>query len=498
MTFNPANNSTNRSYGRKAGGVNTANQTTSTKHKRKGALGRVALLTLGVAVLGACNTTPAPVSGTSSALSGSESVVAQVGTSGSTTTTTTVVTYAYITTVLLSSTDTTTSVAKLAPGKVIAWHQNDAPIPFAVVGQSATQASATALSTKVVSKLPNLKSFKSGVANAAGVGVWSGGVGVWSGGAGVWSGGAGVWSGGLGTSPSAGQNSNQFSQVRLSQAQTLATNLGAGVKVAVIDTGVDVLHPGLTANLAPSSDWKDFVDGDANPQEGFVSGGTNAAFGHGTVVAGIVLQVAPNALIMPIRVLDAEGRGDSTNVVSAIDWAVSRGAKVINLSLGSVQNDSALSKQIQYATSKGVMVVASSGNTGDTAVSYPAAMSSSGSTGPGFVGVGSVSTTALDVKSTFSTYGYKLEMVAPGEQVYSTYPNSQLAWASGTSFATPMVAGGLALALGQGTALNSYNLVAAVSSTANPVDALNPTLTGMLGSGRLNLEAFIKKALGLL
>ena len=110
----------------------------------------------------------------------------------------------------------------------------------------------------------------------------------------------------------------------------LAPNLGEGVKVAVIDTGIDLDHPGFAGRLAPAGEWRDYVDGDDFPMD--EPGG--AGFGHGTAVAGIIVQVAPNATILPIRVLAPDGRGDVDDVVTAIDHAITVGAQVINLSLG--------------------------------------------------------------------------------------------------------------------------------------------------------------------
>jgi thermitase len=185
------------------------------------------------------------------------------------------------------------------------------------------------------------------------------------------------------------------------------------------------------------------------------------------------------------------------SAVKAIDWAVLKGAKVINLSLGSVLNDVAVDTIIKYAFSKGVIVVASGGNTYSTVLTYPAANAKVANTlGFGLIGVGSVSTTNLDVKSEFTAYGTNLEMVAPGEGIFSAFPNNQTARATGTSFATPMVTAGVALALGQGTSMTTKDLAAAMVQAADTIDTANPSFVGLLGSGRLNLEKFVRKALG--
>jgi thermitase len=278
-----------------------------------------------------------------------------------------------------------------------------------------------------------------------------------------------------------------WQQIRLVEGQNLARNLGRGVKVAVIDSGIDLAHPAFAGKLAPASEWKDFVDNDNNPQD--VTGGPGS--GHGTGVAGIILQVAPNATILPIRVLEADGSGDVDDVVAALDWAIKKGAKVINLSLGAMLDIRALKDMTNIAAKNGAYIIASTGNTGDLNVTYPARHSMSGSTESMNIGVGSVTT--RDVLSNFSTSGTSVEVVAPGETVYTIVPGQQVGFWSGTSFATPMVSGAMALALGNMTKADSGKLADLVGSTSTNVSGSNSGKT--IGKGRLNVQAFITEAL---
>lgn len=392
-----------------------------------------------------------------------------------------------ILTVSITSRDLRSSVEKLYGGKITTWHPESS---FATLGLSTTAANALKASTKIIALENNKNSIRppETAKNAAALGITT-----WSSGWSTWGSGWSVWSTGSGSSLTPTENQPIWNKIRLPQARAIATNIGAGIKIAVIDTGIDLQHPAFQGRMVAASDMFDWIDGDSTPQE--VLGGTNEAYGHGTSVAGIALQVAENAKIMPLRVLDSSGYGDVSNVAAAIDWAVAHGAQIINLSLGADYLKS-LDQTISSATTKGVFVIAASGNSGDTNVSFPASLSEGLTSTAGMrIGVGSVGVT--DVKSIFSTYGSNLEMVAVGEMVYGPAPSNQLAAWSGTSMATPMVSGGLALALGQrdyGAA--TKNLGTDMVNTVDNIDTKNLSLTpGVLGTGRLNLERFMQKTL---
>ena len=283
-------------------------------------------------------------------------------------------------------------------------------------------------------------------------------------------------------------NTAAWVKINLMQAQQSGSHLGAGVKVAILDTGADLQHTMLSPGLAPSSDLWDFVDNDATPQEVPLERDANGVgvlgaggYGHGTNIAGIVRQMAPAAQIMPLRVLSSDGSGDPVNVAAAIEWAISKGANVISLSLGTEHKEQVLEDAIDHATSQGILVVSATGNTGDNKVLYPASFADKS------VKRLSVSSTDInDVRSSFATYGNKVEIAAPGEQIYSAAPDSRLAAWSGTSMSTPVAAGVAALALGESTSAHSTcNTLGILEQTAAPLSGQN------LGSGRLDAGAAV-------
>ncbi len=381
----------------------------------------------------------------------------------------------YLLTVPISSSDTQAAIAQKYSGEVIVWLEDKAILKMSKQAVAQMKSSGISMQGTTLDDNSNMAPPEGmvapdeapisgqSVANTAGWNTWAGGWNTWAGGWNAWAGGWNAWAGGTGTVPALpSDNRFDFLITKLPQAQAIAKNFGSGIKVAVIDTGVDLNHPMLSGRLAPSTDWKDFVDGDATPQEA-----TGTMYGHGTAVAGLVLQTAPRATILPIRVLDGSGGGDVANVASAISWAMSKGANVINLSLGTTDNNAALQTVIDSATAAGIYVVASAGNTGTSTMTYPAAWAKTGINAKYLLSAGSVSQgVAL---SSFCSSGTPLEFLAVGEGIASAYPGNQAASYNGTSFAAPQVSGALALALSDTASANKGNLESYLSTSGTTV-----------------------------
>lgn len=275
---------------------------------------------------------------------------------------------------------------------------------------------------------------------------------------------------------------------------------GAGVTVAVVDTGVDPDHPVLAPSLVPgydfvadvageASEWSDLLDHSTMvilqgaPQQ--LSGDETAvslnhstmvilqgdeagavdpdlvppAFGHGTMVAGIVHRAAPGAAIMPLRAFTADGTGNLADIIDAVYYAVAHGADVINMSFSMTGFSSELALAVHYATVNGVVCVAAAGN--DGAVNRPYYPASFGSA------IGVAATDLDDSVASFSNVGWGLSMLAaPGEYAFTTYPGGGWAIAAGTSFATPWVVGAGALTLETEPSLQPLGVMGALSNAA--------------------------------
>ena len=270
-----------------------------------------------------------------------------------------------------------------------------------------------------------------------------------------------------GVDPTGYQSQSALRQVNLDAAHS-AYN-GAGVTVAVLDTGVDLQHPALLGKLLPG---RDMVDDDDVPQdEGF-----GIAWGHGTHVGGIVAVAAPDAAILPVRVLDSNGRGNMFTLAYAIEWAVDQGADVINLSVGAESDSRVLRDTIAEAVAQGVVVVAAAGNLDSAVVQYPA----------GYPGV--LSVTAVDgdnAKASFASFGADwVDIAAPGVGITSTIVGPQgsgyASW-SGTSMSAPFVAGAAALVRQADPGAAPAQIASQLTATAANIDAVNPAYAGQLG-----------------
>ncbi|MBC7911121.1 MAG: S8 family serine peptidase [Pyrinomonadaceae bacterium] len=224
------------------------------------------------------------------------------------------------------------------------------------------------------------------------------------------------------------------------------------VVVAVLDTGIDFNHPAFAGRLVPGYD---FIGQDNDPSE---EGNPQIGpFGHGTHVAGIIAMVAPEAKIMPLRVLNVQGRTDAFIVARAVEYAVAHGAHVINLSL-STSNETGVIHDAFYdflegqeeldggnLPLNGAVAVVAAGNTGTTAYQYPAAIAFLEPNRIGREVIPVAASNSSDVLSIFSSRGPWVFVMAPGERIISPAPYNRYANWSGTSMAAPIVAGEAAL-----------------------------------------------------
>jgi subtilisin family serine protease len=296
----------------------------------------------------------------------------------------------------------------------------------------------------------------------------------------------------------------QWAYAHINAPQAWYTTVGdGGPIVAVLDTGVDLTHPDLAANLVPGATFVSANDNCPAPPSS-----PSDDNGHGTHVAGIVAAVGDNgvgvagmnwhARLMPVKVLDCKGSGGSLEVAEGIRYAVDHGARVINMSLGmSCPQDSKeqcppglLTDAVAYAVSKGVVVVAASGNLGSGATPgaafWPAAY-------PGVIGVGA--TDSSDKVTSFSNYGYFVDVVAPGYSILSTYPRSLnavgYAYESGTSMSTPFVSGLAALLLSVNPSLSTTDVTNDILLSAR--DLGTPGWDPAYGYGLIDAGAALRR-----
>ena len=229
---------------------------------------------------------------------------------------------------------------------------------------------------------------------------------------------------------------------------------GDCIKVAVLDTGVDTKHQDLKDQI---ESYKDFT---SSPR------GIDDVVGHGThcsgIIAGIdngmgVIGVAPRCRLYIGKVLGDQGNGDFSWIVNGIDWCLEQNVDIISMSLGAPMGSEPMHRAIKKAFDAGKIIVCAAGNEGESrsdTINYPAKY-------PEVISVGSID--ANMSRSNFSSVGERIDIMAPGGRIYSCYPPNSYGILSGTSMATPFIAGVCALVLAKhrkvagGTPLNNNN-----------------------------------------
>ena len=283
---------------------------------------------------------------------------------------------------------------------------------------------------------------------------------------------------------------------------------GYGVVVADINSAVDYAHPALRGHLTGGYDFvatkgssyaalnqasgsfmdqssgsfldqssASFMDG--APVTNIVTG-SNPAYGHGTLCAGLIAAVAPRAMVMPLRVFDDNGEADIFTITKAIRYAVKNRVNVLNMSFGISTNSRTVREAVAAAIEANIVVTGSAGNANTSTPQYPASYSS----------VISVAATDVnDKKGSFSNYGSSISVSAPGVNVISAYPGGYYAIVSGTSFAAPIVAGEAALVRSRQASGAADAIVRGVVN----IDTQNPQYVGKLGNGRIDAVSGLGK-----
>ncbi len=233
-----------------------------------------------------------------------------------------------------------------------------------------------------------------------------------------------------------------------------------GVTIAIVDTGVDYTHPDIAENYIPGGyDW---VNGDTDPMDDHGHGTHCAGIAAATIDNGIGIAGVAQVQILAEKVLNAKGSGTTSAVAQGIIHAADSGADIISLSLGGTDPTSAQREACEYAWEKGCVIVAASGNSGVSSILYPAAFDT-------VIAVGSLNTGST--KSSFSNYGSGQELMAPGENIHSTWPQNQYKNSSGTSMATPFVAGVAALVKSRNPDLTNAEIRSVLAATADDLGA---------------------------
>lgn len=268
-----------------------------------------------------------------------------------------------------------------------------------------------------------------------------------------------------------------YDMIKVPQAWKVTTG-SSNVKIAVVDTGIDYNHYNLK-NFVDRSLSKSFLDGNSDPMDDNI---------HGTHVAGTIASygnvsgVMRNAKLIALKVLGADGRGPTYGIQKAVTYAANIGVDVINMSLGGGGYLQSMQDACNYAVSKGCVVVAATGNAYKGTVDYPAKYDN-------VIGVGNI--TKNKTKAPTSQYGVGLDISAPGTNIYSTAPNNGYEYLSGTSMATPHVAGVVGLMRSANPDATVSEITNAIFNTAQPIGDMTH-----FGHGIIDAEACVKTVTG--
>lgn len=278
-----------------------------------------------------------------------------------------------------------------------------------------------------------------------------------------------------GAAPAQPAQETPWGIARVKAPEAWSASQGAGVKVCVIDTGIDLDHPDLQANIAGGYNA-------VNPSKS-----ADDDNGHGSHVAGTiaglnnsigVVGVAPQAQLLAVKVLSRNGSGWLSDIIEGLDWCAANGGKVANMSLGSSSDNQSFHDAVTATYNAGVTVVAAAGNSGPctNCVSYPARY-------PEVIAV--AASDSSDQAAGFSSQGPEVDLIAPGKDVKSTYKGGVYATMSGTSMATPHVSGAAAMKLAQNPTLTPSTLADAMKTNA---DLLTGLTAEQQGSGMVNCQ----------
>lgn len=269
-------------------------------------------------------------------------------------------------------------------------------------------------------------------------------------------------------------------------------NAGAGVSVAILDTGISLRHDFLaeqvvngwnfTQNNANTDDAPDFIDNNGN-------GRVDESTGHGTVIAGIIYRFAPGATLIPVKILDSDGTGTLWNAVEGVRYATARGAKVINLSIECSRNSPMLALAIIDASLRGSLVIVAAGNNDSGTIRTPGG-------NPCALTVAALNTN--NTKASFSNYGSAIDVDAPGVSIVSTFWDGTFVSWSGTSFAAPIVAAEATLIRSLAPQMNPGSVRSLIIDTSTSVDQWNPQYRNKLGkdgAGLIDINAAIRALL---